>query len=466
MIGFCMLRKLCSAEAARVCVILVGMLTVCAGSAAREPEHADGGDTPEMPNVVIIVADDLGYGDIGAYGASRIRTPHIDNLAQRGLRFTQGYASANVCSPSRAGLMTGRYAIRSGLAWKVIGAADRHGLPDAEETVGELALRRNYNTLFVGKWHLGNFPDYFPAYHGFDEFFGVPASNDMPNLALYENKRLIDAKVNQASLTRRYTERAERFIAGNAGGPFLLVLSHTFPHIPLFASDEFRGSSGAGLYGDTVEELDWSTGRIVTELERAGVLQNTLIIFTSDNGPFFEGSTAGLKGGKGTSWEGGYRVPLIAYWPAVIAPGRVTEAMTMNIDILPTIAQLLDLDPAAETIDGHSLVPIFAGTDDSRHEYLYYFNNERIVGVRSARWKYVTHAYYTGSLGAFEKFDQLPGFASAYELLLQAHGSEGEAYSYADRYPDDLRRHKRALASAREEFAHLRTRPLERTYPE
>ena len=437
-----------------------------AGPDAAQPAlRAPAGHATATPNIVVILADDLGYGDIGAYGARRINTPHIDRLAAEGLRFTQGYASANVCSPSRAGLMTGRYAIRSGMAWKVVDAESAHGLPEAEETLGELVKRQGYSTLYVGKWHLGNFPEHIPLKHGFDGFFGAPASNDMPNFALYDGDILVEQPVDQGTLTRRYTDRAVRFIAENSTGPFMLFLAHTFPHIPLYASEAFHGKSGAGLYGDTVEELDWSTGQILAALEDHGVLDNTLVIFTSDNGPFFEGGTGGLRGGKGTSWDGGYRVPLIAGWPAVISPGRVTAAMAMNIDVLPTIADILGLEPAAAVVDGRSLLPVFRGADESPHDFLYYFNNERVVGVRSQDWKYVTHAYYLGSLGAFEKFDRLPGFSAPYEMLLDADGIDGEAYSYADRFPGILGAHKEALGRARRQFGALRTRDLEETYP-
>jgi uncharacterized sulfatase len=205
------------------------------------------------PNVVIILADDLGYGDIGAYGATRIRTPHIDALAQDGLRFTQGYASANVCSPSRVGLLTGRYAIRSGLAYKVIEANDERGLPDSEETLGEIAKRAGYATQYIGKWHPGNLHKYSPLNQGFDHFYGVPHSNDMPDFALYDDDREIERPVNQATLTQRFTTVAVEFIARNAHRPFMLFVSHTSPHIPLHASARFHGVSAAGLYGDVVE---------------------------------------------------------------------------------------------------------------------------------------------------------------------------------------------------------------------
>ena len=331
-----------------VLAVCLCLLTACAAA-------------EKAPNVVIILADDLGYGDIGAYGATRIRTPHIDGLAQDGLMFRNGYASANVCSPSRAGLMTGRYAIRSGLAWKVVEANDVRGLPVAEETLGDLARRAGLRTMFIGKWHLGGFPDYVPLEHGFDEFFGVPHSNDMPKFALYRGVDKIEEPVEQATLTRRYTDEALQFIRDNSDRPFLLFLSHTFPHIPLYASEAFHGRSKAGLYGDTVEELDWSTGEVLAELERLGIRDNTIVIFTSDNGPFFEGGTAGLKGGKGTTWEAGYRVPTIVSWPDGLDVAGETDAIVMNIDVLPTVADALGLAPAAAILDGRSWMPLFPG---------------------------------------------------------------------------------------------------------
>ena len=429
-------------------------------------------ETASSPNIIIILTDDMGYGDIGAYGNTLIRTPHIDAIAQRGVLLTNGYASANVCTPSRAGLLTGRYAIRSGLAWKVVAAHDQRSLPTGEETIAELVKRAAYRTAMVGKWHLGALPASSPLQHGFDYFLGVPHSNDMPDFSLYEGDKLIERHVDQRSLTHRYTEAATAFISASAGSPFLLYVAHTFPHIPLYASQAFAGKSLAGAYGDVVEEIDWSTGEIVAELRRNDLLHNTLIIFTSDNGPFFEGSTSGLKGGKGNAWEGGYRVPFIVSWPAAIAGGRTLDTLAINIDILPTIAQVVDRNPRAEIIDGRSLLPplIKPDTDadadaDDNNRYFYYFNNEAIVGLRDKTWKFMTHAYYTGSIGSFEKFDQLPGFESPYDLLFHAKALSGESYSVADRKPETVARFKRELQHRRKEFDFLRTRPPEKTYP-
>ena len=444
--------------------LLLLIVAACVNSASAANVSKPG--SHRTPNVLIIVADDLGYGDIGAYGGTRIKTPNIDALARSGLRATQAYASANVCSPSRAGLMTGRYAIRSGLAWKVINAKDERGLPHGEETIAELARRSQLRTMYIGKWHLGNLQEFSPLQNGFDAFYGVPHSNDMPDFALYSNDQKIEFPVDQKTLTRRYTEKAVEFIRGAGSKPFLLFLAHTAPHIPLHASHDFHGRSSAGVYGDVVEEFDWSTGELLSALKEQGVLKDTIVIVTSDNGPFFEGSTAGLKGGKGNSWEGGYRVPFIVSWPRIIRPGRTMRSMTMNIDVLPTLAEALGVRPAAELIDGRSLMPVFRGGDVSAHEFLYYFNNERLVGLRTDRWKFVTHAYYTGSLGAFENFDRLPGFTTSYDLLFDAQGQDGESYSYADRQPDVVDAMRRELERARSEFDPLRTLPLEQAFPE
>ncbi len=441
-------------------------LTLWLMAGCDKPTSISGISSSRSPNIIIVLTDDLGYGDIGAYGAKRIRTPNIDKLANPGILFTNAYASANVCSPSRAGLMTGRYAVRSGLAWKVVGANDKHGLPDSEETLGELAKRAGYNTHFVGKWHLGGFPEYLPGKHGFDSFFGVPHSNDMPRFVLYENDQVIDTEIDQTQLTRRYTESAVQFIEATGDQAFLLVVSHTFPHIPLYASEQFRGKSEAGAYGDTIEEIDWSTGKIVEALQKNGQLGTTAIIFTSDNGPFFEGRTAGLKGGKGNAWEGGYRVPLVVSWPAKIAQARQSDAITVNTDILPTVAQALALEPESGDLDGKSLMGVLDGEQRSPHQFIYLFNNERVIGVRSQDWKLVTHAYYTGSLGSFEKFDQLAGFDQPYDLLFDMRRADGESYSVANRQPSELQAHQTALRNARAMFTPMRTRELEKTYPE
>jgi uncharacterized sulfatase len=277
---------------------------------------------------------------------------------------------------------------------------------------------------------------------------------------------IIDQPVDQSSLTRRYTQEAAEFIRSHAQQPFLLLVAHTMPHIPLYVSAPFAGQSDAGLYGDVIEELDASVGEIVHALKSSGTYQDTIIIFTSDNGPFFEGGAAGLKGGKGSGWEGGYRVPFIVGWPDGKFATGDRDAMAMNIDILPTIADILGLAPRADVIDGHSLLPVLRGRQESSHQYLYYFNNEEVIGVRTPGWKYLTHAYYRRSLGAFEKFDQLDGFQSSYDLLFEAGPAGDEEYSYADRHPEVVARLKAEIALARERFAPLRTHSADPTFPE
>ena len=443
-----------------VCALLTFFM--CSPSVTAQEKAA--GDA--RPNIILILADDMGFGDVGVNGATRIRTPNIDAIAERGVNFTGFYASANVCTPSRAGLMTGRYPIRTGLGYDVLHARDDRGLPTAEETIANIAKSANYATKLIGKWHLGRLPDYAPMNYGFDEFFGVPYSNDMPDFALYRGNEVIEQPVDQSRLTRRYTEEAVTFIKAHAGQPFFLLVAHTMPHIPLYVSPEFAGQSNAGLYGDVVEELDASVGDIVEALRSTGVFDHTLILFTSDNGPFFEGGTAGLKGGKGTGWEGGYRVPFIAGWPGGSFATGQRESIAMNIDILPTIAEILNVIPAAQTLDGKSLLPNLRGREESPHRYLYYFNNEEVIGVRTQRWKYLTHAYYRTALGAFEKFDQLDGFQSSYDMLYDAGPAGGEEYSYADRHPEVVRELKAEMAAARARFDPLRTHPPDRTFPE
>lgn len=431
-----------------------------------EPEkHLSRDDTKSPPNIIVILADDLGYGDVGVNGATKIKTPNIDGLAENGVNFTQFYASGNICTPSRAGLLTGQYPIRTGLGYNVVTAKDTHGLPQEIETLPELVKRAGYKTKLVGKWHLGNFPEYLPTRHGFDEFFGVPFSNDMPGFALYKGDQRVDTNIDQSTLTKRYTDEAIDFIQDGDDQPFLLFLSHTMPHIPLFASEEFYGQSEAGLYGDVVEELDASLGSIIDTLKSTHQFENTIIFVTSDNGPFFEGSVSGLKGGKGSVWEGAYRVPLIVHWASGdLKPGQ-RNTISMNMDIFATIADVLKL-PQTTNIDGKSLLPILRGQGKILHDYLLFFNNEDIVGIRNQDWKLVTHTYYRRSLGAFEKFDQLPGFKSSYDMLLPATESDGEAYSYADRYPDIVATLKSELQKARQHFDQDRTHAPDATFPQ
>lgn len=437
--------------------VLFAFLSGVATTAASQP-----------PNVILIVADDLGYGDIGANGATRVSTPAIDALARRGVNFTAFSASANVCTPSRAGLLTGRYPIRTGLAYKVVEANAEHGLPDAEKTLAEYLREAGYATGMVGKWHLGNRAPHWPTSQGFGFFFGVPHSNDMPDFALYlGDTRLPEDPVDQATLTARYTDHATRFIRDNAEGPFFLYVAHTFPHIPLHASEKFEGSSRAGLYGDVVQELDWSTAKLVATLGDLGLLDDTLVVFTSDNGAWWEGSPGGVRGAKGETWSGGYRVPALFHWPAGFDGARTVNAPAMNIDILPTVLDAAGLEPAPGIVtDGRSLLPLLRGeTAESPHEFLYFFDGEDVIGVRAGHWKLLTHAWYRRNLGAMENFDQLPGFTQEYALLFDMREDDAERYSVARDHPGVLRRLEGALSEARRRFDPLRTQDPQPVYP-
>ena len=348
------------------------------------------------PNIILILADDLGYGDVGVYGAELIKTPNLDRLAGEGIRLTNFYASGNVCSPSRAGLLTGRYAIRDGLADRTITAGDTRGLPAGTTTIANLLWRGGYQTALIGKWHLDHHTQaQQPNAHGFDVFYGLLQPNDAEQ-PLYRDTLALDEPVEQGNLTRLFTGEAVSFIENNARQPFFLFMSHSAPHIPLVPSPAFAGTSRAGAYGDVVQELDWSVGEVLDAVQRNDLTDNTVIIFTSDNGPFPEGGTGGLRGGKGTVWDGGYRVPFIASWPGRIHAGSIADAMAMNIDLLPTFAAIARVSPPGTThFDGRNILPVMLGkTDASPHEVLYFFNNELITALRTQDWKMVVQASY------------------------------------------------------------------------
>ncbi|MFM8904532.1 MAG: sulfatase, partial [Verrucomicrobiota bacterium] len=345
-----------------------------------------------QPNVVIIFADDLGYGDLGCYGHPTIRTPHLDRMASEGIRFTQFYSAAEVCTPSRAALMTGRYPVRSGMAhnqFRVLRAVSTGGLPQGELTMAEALKSVGYRTGIIGKWHLGVWandrPEHHPLNHGFDFHFGLMHSNDMNpspkpkpkkanglveqdpewwDAALYRGRELLEPRTDQTQLTRRYAEEAAKFIGESKDKPFFLYMPHTFPHTPLFASDRFKGRSPRGIYGDVLAELDWSVGEVLKALKDNGVADNTLVIFTSDNGPWTwmgaeTGGSAGLlRDGKGSTWEGGMRVPGIAWWPGRIRPA-VSDAVVTTMDLLPTVAKLAGAElPKDRPYDGKDASPV------------------------------------------------------------------------------------------------------------
>ena len=335
------------------------------------------------PNVVMIYCDDLGYGDIGCYG-SRIRTPNVDRMASEGVRFTHFYSGNPVCSPSRAALLTGRYPSRVGVP-RVLFPTDKTGLPDAEVTIARMLKAGNYASMCIGKWHLGHLPQYLPMNRGFDEYYGIPYSNDMNPRVLLHNAETIENPAKLETLTPRYTEQALRFIERSKDAPFFLYMAHTYPHIPLGASERFRGKSPLGLYGDVVEEIDWSTGEILGALKKHGLDKQTLVIFSSDNGPWYQGSPGRLRGRKGTTWEGGQRVPFIARFPGRIPRNKMSQGVGSVMDILPTLAGLCGVPAPANPADGIDIWPmISARKPELERDALLMFDD---IHLQCARWK-------------------------------------------------------------------------------
>ncbi len=335
------------------------------------------------PNVVMIYCDDLGYGDLGCYG-SKIRTPNVDRMATEGVRFTHFYSGNPVCSPSRAALLTGRYPTRVGVP-RVLFPTDTTGLPDSEVTIARMLKARSYASMCIGKWHLGHLPPYLPMNRGFDEYYGIPYSNDMNPRVLLHNAETIENPAKLETLTPRYTEQALRFIERSKNAPFFLYMAHTYPHIPLGASERFRGKSPLGLYGDVVEEIDWSTGEILGALKKHGLDKQTLVMFSSDNGPWYQGSPGRLRGRKGTTWEGGQRVPFIARFPGRIPGNKMCQGVGSVMDILPTLAGLCGVPAPANPADGIDIWPmISARKAELERDALLMFDG---IHLQCARWK-------------------------------------------------------------------------------
>ena len=387
----------------------------------------------ERPNFIVIMADDLGIGDLGVYGSSLINTPNLDRMAAEGIVFDSFYASANVCTASRGGLLTGRYPIRLGLVDDVARPTNDIHLAETEITIAEALKGEGYNTAIFGKWHLGSRVEWYPLNHGFDEFYGALHSNDMAPFQLYRDDQIIEDPVDQTTLTQRYTSEALRFIEQNKDNPFFLYIPHSFPHVPLFVTEEFEGQSSAGLYGDVVETIDWSMGQILKKLNELGIDENTMVIFTSDNGPWFEGSSGQFRNRKGTSWEGGLRVPFIARWPSIIPRNQRNSHAAMNIDVLPTILDFAGVSLSSETRpDGRSLRGVLTNGEGSPHDYLYLFNNDRIAAVRSGKWKLVVETFYRTGVPSF---DNPNSYYAPNGLLFDLEKDPSETYSFTREYP-------------------------------
>jgi len=368
--------------------LLACVLVLAAACGLTRPCQA--ADNPGSPNVVILFADDLGYGDLGCQGHSEFKTPALDQMAAEGVRLTDFYVPVPYCAPSRGTIMTGRYPWRHGVIRNPCPDAGINdvGIPASEITLGEALQEAGYATCCIGKWHLGHQPHFYPCRNGFDEYLGILYSNDMRPVELIDGDRVVEYPVVQATLTKRYTERAIRFIEKSKDRPFFLYLPHAMPHKPLAASEDFYKKSGAGLYGDAIAELDWSVGQILAKLKELGLDEKTLVVFTSDNGPWFGGSSGGLRGMKGQTWEGGIRVPMIARWPGKIPAGRVSHAPAGTIDLFPTVLRLAGVDvPDDRVIDGRDILPLLASDAPSPHEALFAMHGPNLMTVRSGRWK-------------------------------------------------------------------------------
>ena len=356
------------------------------------------------PNFVILLADDLGYGDLGVQGHPKIKTPHIDRMAAEGVRLREFYSAAPTCTPARAALLTGRYPARSGLV-RVLLPKEKWGIPASEITLAEALQEEGYATACIGKWHLGGRKPFRPNKHGFDYFFGLLFSNDMgllpvlkwPRLELLRNDKAIESPAKVKTLTRRYTEEAVSYIERHREEPFFLYVSYTMPHAPLRPSDEFQGKSDFGDYGDVVEEIDWSAGQILQALNDNGLDDETLVVFTSDNGPWTwggnqkrqtRGSPGPLRGVKGTTWEGGMRVPFVARWPGRLPAGLVRGGISVMTDLFTTLIELAGGEiPSDRDIDGKNIMAMLEGDAGSPHLELYYYFRKRIFAVRSGEWK-------------------------------------------------------------------------------
>lgn len=380
------------------------------------------------PNVILIFTDDQGYEDIGANGSPNIETPNLDQMAKDGIRLTSFYSAQPICSASRAGILTGCYPNRIGIH-NALGPGSPVGINASEMTIAEMLQNTGYKTAIFGKWHLGDSPKFLPTRHGFDEFFGIPYSNDMwpyhPQqgtvfnfgpLPLYENEKVLDTLTDQSQLTTQITERSVDFINRNKNNPFFLYVPHPQPHVPLYVSDKFKGKSKRGLYGDVIMEIDWSVGEILKALKTNGLEENTLVIFTSDNGPWLSygnhaGSALPFREGKGTAWEGAQREPFVLRYPQEIKAGRTIDVPVMAIDILPTIAEVTGARLPNLTIDGKSAWPVFTGesNESPQEAYFFYYRVNELMGVRYGKWKmYFPHRYRTME-GQEPGKDGLPG---------------------------------------------------------
>ncbi|MEZ5104954.1 MAG: sulfatase [Draconibacterium sp.] len=424
-------------------------------------------------NFVIIYLDDVGFGDISTTGAIGYSTPNLDQMAAHGLFFSHYYSPQAVCSASRAGLLTGCYPNRVGFRGALDHSA-RTGINADEELISEVLKKKGYATAAYGKWHLGHLKQFLPTHNGFDEYFGIPYSNDMwpnhptgknyyPPLPLIEGDSVVATNPDQSKFTTEFTERAVSFIHKNKDNPFFVYLAHPMAHVPLFVSDKFKGKSAQGLYGDVMMEIDWSVGQIMKTLKELNLEENTLLIFTSDNGPWINygnhaGSTGGLREGKGTTYEGGQRVPCLMYWKGVISPGTINNNLISGIDILPTIAEIAGAPLPKKKIDGINILPLIKGEniEPPRKSFYYYYRNNNLEAVQDGYWKMV----FPHKGRTYEGFepgrDGMPGKvnensdveAGLYDL----RRDPGERYNLIESHPEILEKLEKIAEEAREDL--------------
>ncbi len=482
-----MLLRLALRQYLPVFLLFSAPLTLCCltPAAAAAPPATPAASIAPRPNVIIIFMDDMGYADIGPFGGDQSLTPHLNQLAASGRRFTDFYVSQAVCSASRASLMTGCYNVRVGIQG-ALGPKSRNGLNPAEVTIAEICRSQGYATACFGKWHLGHHHQFLPLQQGFDHYYGLPYSNDMwpfhpevlhlpleerlktwPQLPLYEDNSIIDPEVtaaDQTLLTRQYTERAVAFIEANRDRPFFLYLPHSMVHVPLFAGKDFQGSTGRGTFADVVAEIDWSVGQIVSTLQQLELERNTLLVFTSDNGPWLSygnhaGSAGPLREGKGTMFDGGCRVPCLMKWPAAISPGTVCSEPAMTIDLLPTIAELIEAPLPEQPIDGLSITGLMCGENQkSPHDALHFYWGPELQAIRSGQWKlHFPHAYRTlaGKPGGSDGMPARYQNARIEESLFDLTSDPGETRDVAAAHPEVVQQLRTLADKAREELGDL-----------
>lgn len=429
---------------------------------------------PRPPNVVIVFADDLGYADLGCFGGKHVKTPNLDRMAAEGRRFTDFYVAQAVCSASRAALLTGCYSHRVGIQG-ALGPASNHGINAEETTLAEVFKSRGYATAIYGKWHLGHHPEFLPMQHGFDDYFGLPYSNDMwpqhptakfPDLPLIDKNATVELNPDQTQLTTWYTERAVKFIENHRAEPFFVYVPHAMPHVPLFVSDKYAGKTGLGLFGDVIAEVDWSVGQILETLKRLNLDEQTLVIFTSDNGPWLSygnhaGSALPLREGKGTAWDGGVREPTVMRWPGRIAAGTECSEPCMTIDLLPTLAQLIGAPLPERKIDGLDIGPLVFGADGAKspHDALLFYWGAELQAIRSGDWKlHFPHSYRKvvtpGQDGQPGPYKQAQTGLALYNLRTDI----GEAHDVQGDHPEVVNRLKTLADVARADLGDTLTK--------